>query len=218
MAGKAKSHHEVITSLGQRLSQIVTESKFIHNLGHPEHSQYQQCWNEFDKKYHQAIIYHILQRANWRQNEQDKAEDILHLVYLKGWQWSFKRLVNGKLRRAINTLVRDVLRDYFRELGRPDHPIFLGDHDPSDPKGGFPDYDADEIIAVAEELLAGYPEKQRRVLNWIWNDPEHYWPNSEQLKDLLEAPTGEAARKWKERHKTLWDDFQERIRKALGEW
>lgn len=215
-----KTHQEIITKLAESLSQIETESKFLRNLGNPDGSQYEECWHEFEKKYRDHVIIYILKKARWRQEERDKAQDILQLVCVKGFVSNFRNgIEKGKFRIAIRRLVMDVLRDYFREAGRLNHPVFLGDQDPQDEFADdrkLPPCEVEEILAVAAKVLSGYPEPERSLLDWIWKH-EGVWPRSKELIGIMGLPTEEAARKWKQRHSHLWEDFQGKVEKALGE-
>ena len=227
---RMKSHHEIITRLSEKLSKelperknlgrlwdITTQSKFVRDLGNPEASQYQECWVEFDKIYHNPIIDRIMKKAHWRKGEEYKAEDILQLVYMKGFRWNFKRVEKGKFRASIERMINDVLRDYFREAGQKNHPIFFNDYDPEDKRKRTPECERQEVVDIAMNLLGNYKEPERSVLNRIWKN-EGKWPRSRELASIMgNNKSEENARQWKHRNKELWKNFLAKLKKALGE-
>lgn len=194
-----------------KLSDLSTNPDDVKWLGFPEHPQYEDCWQRFYKRYHRAILDYILYIAKWNHQHADEAEEILSRVYEKGFRWSFRRQDGVKFRTVIKRLVRDVLSEYWKK-----NKITYTTHF-DDQVSGSVDYcfSVELLKCIIKQVLEEYPQKEKTILQWIW-DHDGEWPSSVKLAEILNSKN-HAARKWKERHKDLWQKFQLKIIERLKE-
>ncbi|WP_372367727.1 hypothetical protein [Candidatus Uabimicrobium sp. HlEnr_7] len=195
------------------ISELSTHSNCVKWLDKPEHEKYQECWKLFYERYHQAIVLYILSKASWSYDKIHQAEDIASRVYEKGFRWSFHRKEGVRFRILIKSLVRDVLRDYWRKKKIPMQAIeedFAYECDTS-----FENLSWSILEETIHISINKYPEKKRRLLLFIWKNSR--WPNSLELAELLQVKSKTsdlkkaAAQQWKKRNRYLWEEFQKNI-------
>ena len=192
------------------IADLSTNLDEIKWLGQPQHENYQQCWQKFHERYHDAIIKYIMRVSGWSQQDKNKAEEVLSLVYEKGFRWTFRRDRSVKFRIVLQRLVKDSVSEYFRKqnnLAKLPYDIAMQE---------YPDhlhnFSLDILETIINKILSTYLPRESIVIEYIWE--HHKWPNSQELAALLQC-NNDTARKWKQRHRDCWKKFQQQVVKEI---
>ncbi|WP_372370708.1 hypothetical protein [Candidatus Uabimicrobium sp. HlEnr_7] len=197
----------------KRISHLSTHSNCVKWLNDPSHDNYQECWQLFYNRYHEAILHYILRKAKWSLNQINEAEDIASKVYEKGFRWSFHNAKGVRFRILLKSLVRDVFRDYWRQKQLP--VVELHSDLVSYNETVSCDLSWDILQQTISLSLEKYPLKQRNVLRWIWENGK--WPLAIELADIIQVKSvgidmrKAAAQQWKKRNRYIWEEFQKCI-------
>ena len=192
------------------IADLSTNLDEIKWLGHPQHKNYQQSWQKFHERYHDAIMKYIMRVSGWTQQDKHKAEEVLSLVYEKGFRWTFRRDRSVKFRIVLQRLVKDSVSEYFRRQnkfialaddvaieGTPDH---------------LHDFSLDVLETIINKILSTYSPRESIAIKYIWEYRK--WPESQELAALFQC-NNDTARKWKQRHFNCWKKFQQQVVKEI---
>ena len=202
----------------KNLQNISTHSEYVKWLGMPEHEQYQICWHRFYERYHNAIINHILRKANWSRDAIMEAEEVASMVYEKGFRWSFKKKQGVRFRVVLQRLVIDALSEYFHKHSKNATQTLCVE--PAVAQSDCTDTLSIDILrTLIDDVLVNYNERRAKVLRAIWENGG--WPKPLELASILGIENDDvekrknAAKQWRKRNKLLWSDFQEKLSHEL---
>ncbi|WP_372368136.1 RNA polymerase sigma factor [Candidatus Uabimicrobium sp. HlEnr_7] len=200
----------------EKLDEISTHADDIKHLGNPEHKKYQQCWRNFYFRYHNAILSYIKKQTRGQLQIHD-VEDIASKVYERGFRWNFQRQHGIRFRVLLKQVVKDAIWQFWQghnkkikyeqknlELVSANEDIDYSEN-----------LSAEIFSTLVNKVLQKFPEKQRKVLRWIWTNGK--WPPSEILANLIDVSSNNienaraAARQWKKRNVKIWERFQKQI-------